>query len=274
MHPTSEPSTSKAKKASIRKPPAVPRAKAKVAKQKSAIPPLLLEDAGVMSESYTGTAASSPVTAQFEQNSPEPENIAPSSPQAVTTPLTEELNLENVPIPVYPLPTKPFPVQPPPKVPTGFAPLLPLDKSNKKVRHWREANREIRGIAGGRWFVHTWVGDKESEFASHVTTTNAQAKSSDDKTSSAAVALPKLSSVSIPTSAPNKVLGKLKASSKGGSAVTSANPSRAPSANPETQGIPIASVIRAPTKMRILQLAPTSEAGDSDTSALQPMIHD
>lgn len=249
----------------------------------------MLDDAGVISESgchsyyifstsqaftayyagYAGTAASSPATAQFEQNSPEPENVAPSSPQATTAPLAEELNLENVPIPVYPLPTKPFPVQPPPKILTGFAPLLPLDKSNKKVRHWREANREIRGIAGGRWFACTWVGDKESELASHVAATNAQAKSSDDKTTSGAVALPKLSSVSISAPASNKTLGKLKASSKGGSAVTSASPSRAPSANPETQGIPIASAVRAPTKMRILQLAPSSEAGDSDTAALQ-----
>ncbi|KDR85529.1 hypothetical protein GALMADRAFT_53612 [Galerina marginata CBS 339.88] len=265
MNPAGEPSAPKAKKkVSPRKPLPIPRAKAKLAKQKSAIPPLLLEDAGVLTESYAGTAASSPVTAQFEQNSPEPENIPPSSPPAVSAPLVDEPNLENVPIPVYPLPTKPFPVQPPQKIVSGFAPLLPLDKSNQKVRHWREANREIRGIAGGRWLARTWVGEKESDYASHVASVNPQAKPTDDKTSSSTVALPKLSSISISAPGPIKALGKLKGSSKAGSAVTSANPSRATSANPETQGIPITSTVRAPTKMRILQLAPSSEGGDSD----------
>ena len=42
---------------------------------------------------------------------------------------------------------------------------MPLDKSSKKVRHWRQAQREIRGIAGGRWFIKSWIGDKESEYA-------------------------------------------------------------------------------------------------------------
>jgi len=259
-------------------------------RQKNAIPPAVLDDAGVFSESwfhflsfhsfisniylgYAGTAASSPVTAQFEleQNSPEPENIPPSSPPSLSGPLPEETNLENVPIPVYPLPTKPFPVQPPQKIPTGTAPLIPLDKSKKHVRHWREANREIRGIAGGRWLARTWVGDKESEFATHAIA-NAQAKLADDKISNA-VALPKLSSVSISAPASIKALGKLKATSKGGSTVTSANPSRASSATPEgppvQSGIPITSAVRAPTKMRILQLAPSSEGGDSDAPPAQ-----
>ena len=119
-------------------------------------------------QGYAGTAASSPVTAQFEQNSPEPENIATSSPLLMPAALPEEGgqedSLENVPIPIYPLPTKPFPVQPPAKIATGFAPLLPLDKSASQVRRWREANREIRGIAGGRWLARTWVGDKESDY--------------------------------------------------------------------------------------------------------------
>ena len=210
---------------------------------------------------YAGTAASSPATLQFEQNSPEPENTAPNSPHAVSAPLAEEFNLENVPIPVYPLPTKPFPVQPPPKIPSGFAPLLPLDKSSKAVRHWRPARREIRGIAGGRWLARTWVGDKESEYASFVADSTAQGKSTDDKTSTSGVALPKLPALSI--SAPStKSLSRLKASSKAGSVATSATPSRAPSANPEPQGIPITAAVRAPTKMRILQLAPSSGDGD------------
>ncbi|KAF4623050.1 hypothetical protein D9613_002286 [Agrocybe pediades] len=257
------------KKAAPRKTPTVSKGKAKLVKQKSAIPPIILnEESAALSESYAGTAASSPVTAQFEQNSPEPENIPPSSPTSISGPLPDEPNLENVPIPVYPLPTKPFPVQPPQKIPTGTAPLIPLDKSKKHVRHWREANREIRGIAGGRWLTRTWVGEKESEFASYVVA-NAQAKATDDKVSSAgAVALPKLSSVSISLPASTKALGKLKASSKAGSAVTSANPSRAPSVTPEgapvQNSVPVTSAVRAPTKMRILQLAPSSEGGDSD----------
>ncbi|KAF8807900.1 hypothetical protein BYT27DRAFT_7256441 [Phlegmacium glaucopus] len=254
----------KAKKVSPRKPPTIHRAKTKLVKQKTAIPPLLLDDMGALSESYAGTAASSPVTLQFDQNSPEPENTAPNSPHTALAPLPEELNLENVPIPVYPLPTKPFPVQPPPKITSGFAPLVPLDKSSKAVRHWRPARREIRGIAGGRWLARTWVGDKESEYASFVADSTVQGKSvTDDKTSSG-VALPKLPALSI-SSAPAsiKTLGRLKASSKAGSIATSANPSRAPSANPEPQGIPIATpAVRAPTKMRILQLAPPSGDGD------------
>lgn len=217
---------------------------------------------------YAGTAASSPATLQFDHNSPEPENTAPNSPHTVVAPLTEELNLENVPIPVYPLPTKPFPVQPPPKITSGSAPLLPLDKSSKAVRHWRPAMREIRGIAGGRWLARTWVGDKESEYASFVADATLQGKSAtDDKTSTSGVALPKLPALSISAPASIKSLGRLKASSKAGSIATSATPSRAPSANPEPQGIPIATTaVRAPTKMRILQLAPSS--GDGDPAAI------
>ena len=202
---------------------------------------------------YAGTAASSPVTLQFDQNSPEPEYAAPNSPHTVLAPLAEEFNLDNIPIPVYPLPTKPFPVQPPPKITSGLVPL-PLDKSTKAVRHWRPARREIRGIAGGRWLARTWVGDKESEYASFIAI-------ADDKPSTS-VALPKLPPLSI--SAPAiKSLGRLKASSKAGSAATSATPSRAPSTNPESQGIPIATTaVRAPTKMRVLQLASSSGDGD------------
>lgn len=80
-------------------------------------------------------------------------------------PPPSDVNLDSVILPVYPLPSKPFPVQPPPKIATGFAPVIPLDKSKNKPRRWRTANREIRGIAGGRWFARTWVGDKESDLA-------------------------------------------------------------------------------------------------------------
>src|ERR1700685_780547 len=101
---------------------------------------------------YTGTAASSP--APHDANSPEPDLLAPS-----------DINLDGIALPIYPLPSKPFPVQPPPKIGTGLAPVIPLDKSTNKPRRWRTANREIRGIAGGRWFARSWVGDKESELA-------------------------------------------------------------------------------------------------------------
>ena len=194
---------------------------------------------------YAGTAASSPVTLQFDQNSPEPEYAAPSSPHTVLAPLAEEFNLDNVPIPVYPLPTKPFPVQPPPKITSGLAPL-PLDKSTKAVRHWRPARREIRGIAGGRWLARTWVGDKESEYASFV--------AADDKQSTS-VALPKLPPLSISAPAIDRKSTRLNSSHS--------SPSRAPSTNPESQGIPIAtSAVRAPTKMRVLQIASSSGDGD------------
>lgn len=80
-------------------------------------------------------------------------------------PVVEDMNLDGVPLPSYPLPSRPFSVHPPQKIGTGFAPTIPLDKSGKHVRHWRQANREVRGIAGGRWFVKSWVGDQDSEYS-------------------------------------------------------------------------------------------------------------
>jgi hypothetical protein len=85
----------------------------------------------------------------------------------------EDVNLDGVPLPSYPLPSRPFPVHPPLKLGSGFAPTTPLDKSGKRVRHWRQANREIRGIAGGRWFTKAWVGDKRSEYATAAATVSA-----------------------------------------------------------------------------------------------------
>ena len=160
---------------------------------------------------------------------------------------------------MYPLPTKPFPVQPPQKLPTGLAQPIPLDKSGKKVRHWREAKREIRGIAGGRWMARTWVGEKESELRSFLES-NMTSKGADEK-ASASGGPPKHSGVSI--SAPPNLGKASKKTSKATSATTSAAPSRAPSAIPETQGPMVTSAPRAPTKMRILQMPP-SEADDSD----------
>jgi hypothetical protein len=106
---------------------------------------------------YAGTAASSPVTIHLDLPSPSPSLPAEASQASAI--------LDGIPYPVYPLPTKPFPVQPPPKIGTGFAPVIPLDKTTARVRHWRIARREIKGAAGGRWFARAWVGDKESDFA-------------------------------------------------------------------------------------------------------------
>ncbi|KAG6813244.1 hypothetical protein H0H92_012881 [Tricholoma furcatifolium] len=223
------------------KKPAVPH-KMVPTKLKTAIP-ILPDDAGGLSEGYTGTAASSPVTAQFDLGSPEPEGSENAGP-LTTVPLAEEpINLENVPLPQYPLPTKPFPVQPAPKIPTGFAPVLPLDKTTKKVRHWRVARREIRGIAGGRWFAKTWVGEKESEYASNAS------KPGEEK-----LHVPRTGAASV--SAPVK--GKAKA--KGVSSLAaSAAPSRSGSSVPDVAP----SNPRHPTKMRNIVTAPQSEA-DSD----------
>ncbi|KIP11757.1 hypothetical protein PHLGIDRAFT_124649 [Phlebiopsis gigantea 11061_1 CR5-6] len=132
-------------------------------KTATAVPSHLRDDAGSISETYAGTAASSP---GHEEASPESHDVALPSfaiPLA-PAPSMEDISLEGVPLPSYPLPTKPFAVHPPPKIPTGLAANPPLDKGGKKVRHWRQANREVRGIAGGRWFVKTWIGDKDSEY--------------------------------------------------------------------------------------------------------------
>ncbi|KAF9056038.1 hypothetical protein BJ165DRAFT_1430417 [Panaeolus papilionaceus] len=265
-----DPGQSKGKKrTSPKKPPAIPRAKIKIPKPKTAIPPLLLDDIDAQSESYAGTAASSPINGTMERSpEPEAENAAPpeSSPPVNPSALPEDVpNLEGVPIPVYPLPTKPFPVQPHPKIPTGFAPPMPLDKSRQKVRHWRPAQREIRGIAGGRWLTRTWVGDKESDYATHVANSLPPPKIDTEKIAAANATAKLAAGASISAPPATKTMGKLKASSKSGSVAGSSNPSRAPSVTPEGQpGIPITSTVRAPTKMRILQLPPTEDGGSGE----------
>ena len=108
------------------------------------------------------------------------------------------------------------------------------------MRHWRTANREIRGIAGGRWFARTWVGEKESEFALAMAVA---AKEGDEKPVSA----PKGSSSSTgkgSTKAKGSKNASLAASVSG-----SAAPSRDASVAPDA---PLAlGTVRAPTKMRI-----------------------
>jgi hypothetical protein len=202
----------------------------------------------ILKPDHAGTAASSPITIVHDLGTPEPEHVLSSIPPIQST---EEHLLDAVPLPIYPLPSKPFPVQPPLKVGTGFAPLIALDKSPKKVRHWRPAYREVRGIAGGRWFTHAWVGEKESEFASHV------AAEHEKQATPGAVALPKLPSLSGAPSGRGK--SKSARTLSAASASASAAPSRSGSANPESH-MPHAT--RAPTKMRTI-VAPVSD-GDND----------
>ncbi|KAJ3993451.1 hypothetical protein F5050DRAFT_1714480 [Lentinula boryana] len=224
------------------------------------LPPPMPDDSGIVSEGMTGTAASSPVAEHFDdiEQTPDPEPLAPI-PSTVQNSVPEEINLEGIPIPVYTLPSKPFPVLPPPKVGSGFAPSINLDRSGTKARHWRVAKREIRGIAGGRWFAQGWVGEKDSAFASQMETQAELRKTIGDSPSH--VTISKMaSSVSAP------VTGKGKAKGKGSSLSVSAAPSRSESQAPEVGGASIS--VHAPTKMRISQvpipIGPASEAGDSD----------
>ncbi|KAF9245666.1 hypothetical protein BU15DRAFT_70737 [Melanogaster broomeanus] len=240
------------KKAAPRKAPAAkPKTKAPAKGAKNlTVPPV---DDTAMSETHTITAPSSPFPHEGHSHggSPEPEDIE--------QPPASEGPGDIAPQPVYPLPTKPFPVQPPPKIGTGFAPMQPLDRSGARVRQWRIANREVRGIAGGRWFARSWVGDKESEFSTAIATAAAAAaaKLADgDK-----IAIPKsVTSISAP------MLGKAgKSKAARASAGVSAAPSRSGSIVPELHHP------KAPTKMRNIIAGPASEAGDEpDTAAPEP----
>lgn len=81
-----------------------------------------------------------------------------SSHQYLPPILPPDFNADpTIPVPLWPLPTRAFPVQPPPKIPTGYAPSHPLDTKRPPARKWTVMKREIRGIAGGRWFTKTWV---------------------------------------------------------------------------------------------------------------------
>ncbi|KAF7303086.1 hypothetical protein MKEN_01272100 [Mycena kentingensis (nom. inval.)] len=228
------------------------------------LPPSGPEDmTDVVSEAgYSVTNASSPVTTQFDHNTPEPDAIPLATPPNENgNALTEEpiINLHEIPLPQYPLPLKPFPVQPPPKITSGFAPTIPLDRSGAKVRAWRVVNREIRGIAGGRWVTKTWVGAKESQYALVAEKQAAAAAS--------AVAVPKLPS--LPSTKPSPKPKAPKAAPVAAPATTSAAPAvpTAPgtssSLNPSTVPSRATSAVPTPSKMRTVVAAPPSDAGDS-----------
>src|SRR5712691_9497196 len=102
---------------------------------------------------HAGTVPSSPAPAPTDARTsepepePEPEPEAESAPPADGAPSSSSVfaasasepttitieDIEGVPHPRYPLPTKPFQVQPPPKITTGYAPVIPLDRTNTKV---------------------------------------------------------------------------------------------------------------------------------------------
>lgn len=202
---------------------------------------------------YAGTAPSSPLPLVRDGGSEHEDT------EQGPAPLPAEDTAEIAPLPIYPLPSKPFPVQPPPKIGTGFAPILPLDRSGTKVRRWRTANREIRGIAGGRWFARSWVGDKESDFSNAPVTASIAAthKNSDaDK-----IAMPKVGgSISAP------LLGKVSGRSKTSRAASgiSAAPSRAGSIIPDHHPV------KAPSKMRNIVAGPAPEEGNDPLTQNTP----
>jgi Wiskott-Aldrich syndrome protein len=109
------------------------------------------------------TVASSPQP--YEMDNPESEHIPILSEPPVYHELESAIDPENEPVPIWPLPTRVFPVQNLPKIPTGNAPAQSLEKKTPLLRPWRQAQREVRGIAGGRWFVRSWIGEKDSEYA-------------------------------------------------------------------------------------------------------------
>ena len=212
---------------------------------------------------HAGTVPSSPAAAPADgrtsepepehEPEPEPESAPPADgatsssvfAASATEPTTIE-DIEGVPHPRYPLPTKPFQVQPPAKITTGYAPIIPLDRTKSKPRHWRPAHREIRGIAGGRWFARSWVGDRDSELA---------------LAAEAALALPKLPALSISAPAPGtRTPGKRKPKAD---ALSTAASSRSASAAPEGAAPPVP-LQRSATKKSALSTAVAASDVDMD----------
>lgn len=198
---------------------------------------------------HPGTVPSSPA-AHADARTPEPESAPPADTTTASAAPAPELmtieDIEGVPHPRYPLPTKPFQVQPAPKITTGYAPIIPLDRTKSKPRHWRMAHREIRGIAGGRWFARAWVGDKESELA---------------VAAEAALSLPKLPALSISAAAAgSRTPGKRKPKAD---AISTAASSRSASAAPEGAAPP-APLQRSATKKSALSTTVAASEVDMD----------
>lgn len=224
---------------------AIRKRPSKVAKTVAPVPRDEIESVMGLPEGYPPTATSSPLLMPYDERTPELEILGQPT---MSTLNIEDGTLEGVPLPIYPLPSKPFPVQPPAKIGTGFASSTSLDKSGKPVRRWRQVNREVRGIAGGRWFTRTWVGEKESEFASAQAAASqafAQAAAEREAASAAASAAalaaagitlpPKLAAISAPTTMPATASGKgAKSRASKAEAAASNVPSRSDSMMPES----------------------------------------
>ncbi|KAJ8515431.1 hypothetical protein ONZ45_g7157 [Pleurotus djamor] len=130
--------------------------------------------------------------------------------------------------------------------------MIPLDRGGRKVRHWRVANREIRGIAGGRWFARCWVGDKDSDYATGVLARM-------DGERMGVMSLPKLvASISAPP------LGRGLKGKGAKASVPSTGSSRAGSV------VPDATAVRVPTKMRTIVSAASDGSADKDVDMVPP----
>ncbi|KAG9102886.1 hypothetical protein FRC06_000880 [Ceratobasidium sp. 370] len=93
---------------------------------------------------------------------------APLQPQSSTPAEIDPALLATAPR--RPLPTRAFPVQAAPKttqpaIANGGA-AGGMDSNRRKVRRWSMKMREVKGVGGGSWWVRTWVGSPESEYAS------------------------------------------------------------------------------------------------------------
>lgn len=222
--------------------------------------------ASVPVAAYAGTAASSPLPQ--DDRTPEPDIPAPITAPPIPF---EEGMLEGVPLPIYPLPSKPFPVQPPIKIGMGVAPAISFDKGGRPVRRWRQVNREVRGIAGGRWFTRTWVGEKESEFASASAVPSAanvqmaQAAAERDRENTAATAA---AAAGITLARPSALSGTVSGRQSGKSKALKADAD--PSAvHPSRIGSLIPETISAPTSKKRKSI-PAASTLSADTPVILP----
>ncbi|KAG8692698.1 hypothetical protein FRC08_009586 [Ceratobasidium sp. 394] len=97
---------------------------------------------------------------------------APLQPQPSTPAEIDPALLATAPR--RPLPTRAFPVQAAPKttqpaITVNGGPAGGMDLNRRRVRRWGVKMREVKGVGGGSWWVRTWVGSPESEYASDPT---------------------------------------------------------------------------------------------------------
>jgi hypothetical protein len=169
---------------------------------------------------------------------------------SLTTPLEElDAQLGNTPQPVYPLPSRPFSVLPPAKIGSGNATIYQLNRGGPPVRRWRTVMREVRGVAGGRWFARSWLGEKDSPLANAQTAGQTPAVNSATPTPAAGVSEYQF----MPPSTTSK-----RGRGRGRGGALSAGSSRQASNGPDT---PSGHVVRAPTKMRTSVVAGEGAVG-------------